>query len=259
MQNYNYDIITGDKFLKTFPEHYYKTDCIIFRSSILWRNKPLYPPSKNLNLIISGHSDYEITSSQVEYFTPQIWYTVNKQTLDPRVHSIPLGIPNDTNETEKHHIFGNIDLMIRAMNTPQKNENMVYMNFNICTYPQERQFIFDFFKNNTWVTQGILEISMVGRERYLRDIRNHTFVLCPRGNGVDTHRLWETLYMGSIPIVKKDVAFDEFQDLPICFINRWEDVTLDFLNKESQRILSTSWNMNKLDMSYWIQKIKESL
>ncbi len=31
----------------------------------------------------------------------------------------------------------------------------------------------------------------------------YSFIACPRGNGTDTHRFWETLYRGSIPIVKR--------------------------------------------------------
>ncbi len=30
---------------------------------------------------------------------------------------------------------------------------------------------------------------------------NYLFVACPRGNGLDTHRFWETLYRGYIPVV----------------------------------------------------------
>ena len=32
--------------------------------------------------------------------------------------------------------------------------------------------------------------------------RGYTYIACPRGNGTDTHRFWEALYRGSIPIVK---------------------------------------------------------
>jgi hypothetical protein len=30
---------------------------------------------------------------------------------------------------------------------------------------------------------------------------SYVFVACPRGNGLDTHRFWETIYRGSIPVV----------------------------------------------------------
>jgi hypothetical protein len=145
--------------------------------------------------------------------------------------------------------------MIQVMNEPKQDKNLVYMNFNISTYPQERQQVFNLFQHKEWVTKGIIENTIEGRTIFLQEIRNHTFVLCPRGNGVDTHRLWETLYMGSIPIVKKDIALKDFEDLPICFINDWSEITLEFLVEQKQQILSKSWNIQKLKISYWIDKI----
>jgi hypothetical protein len=34
------------------------------------------------------------------------------------------------------------------------------------------------------------------------DIAQSKFVLCPSGLGFDTYRLWETIILGSIPIVE---------------------------------------------------------
>ena len=50
---------------------------------------------------------------------------------------------------------------------------------------------------------------------------------------MDTHRFWETLMMGSIPIVKKNnlvLNFEKF-DIPILILDDWRD--LDNLSKES--------------------------
>jgi len=247
------DIITSDRYLEAFPSNYFKTDCIIHNSSMWWRNKLVSPPPRNSNLIISGHSDYGITDKEFEFFNPSVWYTINKQS--DKVFALPLGITNNTQESFLHPIYGNVDSMIQVMNEPKQEKNLVYMNFNISTYPQERQQVFDLFQDKEWVTKGIIENSLEGRTRFLQEIRNHTFVLCPRGNGVDTHRLWETLYMGSIPIVKKDIALKDFEDLPICFIDDWTEITLQFLDEQKQQILSKSWNIQKLKVSYWVDKI----
>jgi hypothetical protein len=49
------------------------------------------------------------------------------------------------------------------------------------------------------------------------------FVACPRGNGVDTHRVWETLYRGSIPIVIDDEWSRslDYLGLPILRVSDW--------------------------------------
>ena len=79
--------------------------------------------------------------------------------------------------------------------------------------------------------------------------------MCPNGNGVDTHRLWETLYLKSIPIVKHSINADFYFDLPIVFVNDWKEITKDFLINEYDRIASANWNLEKLNFDYWKNKI----
>ena len=252
------EIITTDKYLKAFPNDYYKTDVIVNGTMFYWRDRTIYPPTHNLKMIISGHSDYPITDSLFDLYQPKKWFGTNKQTSNPNVYALPLGITNDTNESNLHPIYGNLVCMENVMDETISNQNLVYMNMSISTYPMERQLVWDLFKDKKWVTIGLIENSIEGRTRFLREIKSHSFVLCPRGNGMDTHRLWETLYMGSIPIVKKDVWNEEFRDLPICFINDWSDVTIELLEYEQNRIKNTNYNLDKLTISYWIDKIKSA-
>ena len=61
--------------------------------------------------------------------------------------------------------------------------------------------------------------------------------------------------MGSIPIVKKEFALNEFKDLPILFIDSWDEISEEFLNKKYDEITTAQWNMEKLKFSYWKDKI----
>jgi len=56
----------------------------------------------------------------------------------------------------------------------------------------------------------------------------HRFVAVPRGNGVDTHRLWESLYRGSIPIVLENEWSRSLVKLglPILMIREWSNDSL---------------------------------
>ena len=252
------DIITTDKYYNAFKNIYFKTDVIEYNNTFHWRDIVITPPSKDMEVIISGHSDFGIHDSHVKLFSPKLWYTVNKQTSNSSVIAIPLGITNNTNESDIHPVYGDLDSMIEVMSQPIEKTQLVYMNFNIGTYPQERQLVWDLFKTKSYVTIGSIVNNIPGRTNFLREIKAHDFVLCPRGNGVDTHRLWETLYMGSIPIVKRDIAHTGFEDLPICFIDNWEEVNEDFLAKEKVRIINNCCG-EKLRISYWIDKINKSI
>ena len=49
-------------------------------------------------------------------------------------------------------------------------------------------------------------------DEYLNELSKYRFCLCLRGNGIDTHRFWESLYLGVIPVIlnNKTTACDNF-------------------------------------------------
>jgi len=81
----------------------------------------------------------------------------------------------------------------------------------------------------------------------------YKFVVCPPGNGVDTHRLWEALYLGCIPITLKHRIYRDY-NLPIIQLNSWEEITPELLEKYSYND-----NMEQLYMTYWKNIIIEEL
>ena len=62
--------------------------------------------------------------------------------------------------------------------------------------------------------------------------------------------------MGCIPIEKRNLNNRFYEDLPICFVNDWEEITEEFLVRELIRIRTTDWNMEKLTFAYWANKIQ---
>lgn len=252
------DIITCDKYLSLNSNKisYYKTDILINGSrGLIWRGR--YNCMRPSKIWITGHSDYSIDPFIFDKYKHncEFWFTINKNIVNDKIISLPLGITNLTRESPYHPIFGNIDIMVEVFKSPKIIKNLVYMNFNINTYVNERGSCYNLFSNKSWVTNDDNVTTLEGRYKFLKGIRNHKFVLCPRGNGIDTHRLWETLYMGSIPIVKKHIGVNDFNDLPILFIDQWEDLTEEFLNNQYKEIIAYSWNMDKLKFSYWRNKI----
>jgi hypothetical protein len=149
--------------------------------------------------------------------------------------------------------------MVDVSNESVDKQTLAYLNFNINTYYKERQYVFDKFKNQPWTKIGNIVNTIEGRKQFLRDIKASKFVICPRGNGIDTHRLWETLYMGSIPVVKYEPTHHLFKDLPILFINDWDEVTEEFLNEKYIEITNKEWNMEKLKLSYWENFIRTTI
>ena len=51
------------------------------------------------------------------------------------------------------------------------------------------------------------------------------FVLCPSGLGMDSYRIWETIILGSIPIVESNPGFDRFVALPVLYVKHLTEHT----------------------------------
>jgi hypothetical protein len=247
------DVICTDKFLAAFPDNYVKTD-VFYAYPVYWRGNFVGIPPTTQTTFVCGHSDYPVTEPIVQYYPPAVWFAVNSQS--PNVIGLPLGITNNTDESPLHKVFGNVDVMLAVVQQPRVNKNLAYLNISVETYPKERGLVKTMFKDMKWVTQGAPVNTLDGRKKFLEEVRNHSFVFCPRGNGVDTHRLWETLYMGSIPIVKRDIAHAGWTDLPILFIDDWSEITEEKLLAEKRRIETSKWNLDKLRVRYWIDRIK---
>jgi hypothetical protein len=63
-------------------------------------------------------------------------------------------------------------------------------------------------------------------------LSQYQFCICPEGNGLDTHRLWEALYVKTVPIVLKSVFSEIIKNttgLPIVILDSWDDFNLDKL------------------------------
>jgi hypothetical protein len=108
-------------------------------------------------------------------------------------------------------------------------------------------------KNANWVTVREAGLEF---ETFLEEMVSHRFVLCPPGNGIDTHRLWEALYCQTIPVALANPGMDSFRDLPILFVNSFEKLTRDFLESEYERMASAEWNWPRLFLPWWRDRIR---
>lgn len=215
-------------------------------------------------IILTHNGDYSITSHllQAAKSIPnfKMWYGQNVDCeSDSRVQSIPIGLENDIHF---QHI-GKRRLLFEASRqsgtaTPSK---LAYLNFSMWTNPPVRYDTHACFKDKTWVTDECLNATVQENYSYwLSQVLDHHYVLCPRGNGIDTHRLWETLYMGRIPIALNDRNTRYYQDLPILLVDKWSDVTPKLLEENIERFSDTSkFNMDMLKFSWWSSLIKKEI
>jgi len=253
------DIITTDGYIKICEDNYndlshIKTD-YFYCGKFSWRGEQ-HPKEIKKNVIIS-HSDYcvdEKISSQFNFV-----FCVNNNSKSINTFSLPLGIPNDCDDLPILKIIGNKDSLIQISKEKHDKSHLAYLNFSSNTNLKTRSNIFNTYHDKIWVKLGNMDYSMDGRINYFRDIKKSKFVFCPMGNGFDTHRLWETLYLGSIPIIENFKTHDICYDLPVLFINDWGSLSENFLNEKYYEIINKKYNMEKLKISYWKKQIENKI
>jgi len=179
------------------------------------------------------------------------WFSQNVTVIDNRVTPIPIGLQNNKwlKEVPKLEIID-----VNRKTYPQKNR-LLYINHSTRTNPKERRWAYDVLAKEDWVDAEQPHDDFI---RYAGMIMSHSFVLCPPGNGIDTHRTWETLYLNSIPIIKQSVRDDLYSGLPVVKIKDWDVL----LNKDVRTILTMidvdDLKYDKLNFKYWRDLIWDS-
>lgn len=267
------DFIQGEKFTKICDsvfapnnkpdcnklENTLKLCCIKERNLVYTHTmyaKQLFDTIGKLNsefIVVSHNCDENVNFVPPENVIK--WFTQNVEIEHPKVESIPIGLENNKwfPELKKK------EKMLAKLKEPKQYKNLLYINHNITTF-KGRRLPYTLLGGKTWVTAHDGENGK-GFDRYLDGIYNHKYVLCPRGNGLDTHRLWECLYMGSVPVVLKDTNNWFYNDMPILYVNKWEEVTEELLEgmwpmfSYKSEGFPDEWKQ-KLNFEYWKNKIK---
>jgi len=179
-------------------------------------------------------------------------FVMNVDVKHPKIEPIPIGLENDMwkESWDKRKI---IEFM---MSHPSSKSKLLLVNHNVDTNPGERNQINQLFVDKDWATVKNGKNGNKSFTTSFKEMGIHKFMACPEGNGIDTHRTWECLYIGCIPVMKRSVFTSFFEHLPICFVNNWEEITEDFLNKEYERISKIPWGRQELSFEYWKNKIK---
>ncbi len=134
---------------------------------------------------------------------------------------------------------------------------------------KDRSVILNFVKQNNWITYqnqggGDGRTALLPLNELLNEIAKHKLVICPISNGFDTSRIWETYYLGGIPVVKKAPFFDNLiaEGFPMVVLNDWNQL-LEIQKIEPQKLdeyknqLSSIKQSGLLDNNYWVNKIEQ--
>jgi len=195
--------------------------------------------------LITHNSDYNLMDSDptvkkiLESLNLVCWWGQNLCFIHPKMRFLPIGLAN----TMWDH--GKIENFMGVSTNKSKD---IYFNFNIHTNREKRELCYNVLKSQ------LPFLPMLPVDQNINRLAQYRWCICPEGNGVDTHRLWEAMYLGCIPIVLKSPFIDTLMhytggELPIYVVDTWDQLKLPIM---VQGIFDSKW----LKLSHWVQTQK---
>ena len=200
---------------------------------------------KRLNapfILISHNSDDSVSIEHLDilnYPYLDTWYAQNCEVGHKKIAALPIGLTNRQWGGEK------IRLTIKVSKRYDKTK-LVYSNFSLRTHPS-RIALSSIASKLGFITKS----QNLPYENYLEELASHRFCLCPRGNGIDTHRFWEAQYLNTIPIIIKSDWTSAYSGLPILILNDWDELQNINLSKEYIRISSSFFCTDSLKLDFY--------
>lgn len=209
----------------------------------------------NLNgrLIVLGKSDLELNDELLQFFSEfQVCvFGNNLNTHDPRAHHMPMG--RDFRGRECHSIA-----------PCHEKERLVYCNFSLNTH-SIRPKLWAMLEGKHFVRSehmGSYQSYKLTHRQFYQQLGVSKFCVAPRGNAIETFRMWDSLYVGTIPIVVREAVFHrQLEDLPILFLDSYEqfsELSEEYLEGKYSEMLHRNWNYRKLRWNYWQKQIFEA-
>ena len=194
--------------------------------------------------------------------TLKTWFAQHANIIHPKIKALPLGIPHG-NEKRMQEI-------LQIVNNDGGKSGLAYLNCREDSNINERgtAYMVGFWKKGWTVhyhPKDLLKYNIridnlnEMNDRFLYEVARHKFTICPMGAGIDTYRFWESLYLGSIPVVRSCQNLTKNWNLPILEVENWSDCTEQFLNKQYEIILARGqnqeYNLDQLNRSYYTSLI----
>lgn len=177
------------------------------------------------------------------------WFAQNAEIENGLMTPFSIGVSKwlvDIDENEKEVALEvSIDQYKSFMVDVPRNSLLFFSGDSYTSNPLIRKTV----ENIASVTCPDITISpRITQRKYFEEIQKHLFVLCPPGNGKDTHRVWESLYFGAIPVVEDSAMYRHFAKyFPILTVETWFDVTPKFLLEKYKEMSSKTWRYDLLD------------
>ena len=199
------------------------------------------------------------------------WHAQNLDFADEKLRPIPIGLdyhtmwehpasfgePNRTSPFEQEQVL----LEIRRRGRPlAERKPQLYCNWHLSigrpgrvttSYSHHRADCYEQVDRSLC----FFEPGFVQRFHSWTHQAEYAFVLSPDGNGPDTHRTWEALVLGCIPVVRRNCLSALLEDLPVAMVDDWREITPAFLDRTLASLAGRRFDFGKLFLEYWRSEV----
>lgn len=200
-----------------------------------------------VKVIVAGNSDrnYDYEISNVPQNIGKL-FLQNLNFIDSKYEVLPIGLENfRLGKNGNPRLFG------RRRPWQSRYQRILVGPFTI-THEERLELAKFKYINGPWDYYDDFQ----SEKRYRSLSSNYKFVACPRGNGIDTHRFWESLYSGSYPVVKESRWSENVSKLGIPFVtvNEWTEDELLRVSKIQVSEFEPR-DIKPLWIEYWLDKL----
>lgn len=205
----------------------------------------------NARTLVTGNSDQNFVETVELPSSVSLWLCQNNAVLNmERVRTLPIGIENlrlgRSGLTKYFQPYRETARIDRVLVPPMSPTNVI--RFPTIFEAMKRPDLFE------------VRRTLVAEKEYFSMTRDYRFILCLEGNGFENHRIWETLYQGSFPVMFNSHWSNslKYLCLPILFIDSLDEINMDLLKDFAYR--NSDFLPNRLDtlwIPYWKRIIQQ--
>jgi hypothetical protein len=202
-------------------------------------------------ILLSGNSDKNFNYEIPDMYGPKKIYIQNLGFIprNERINLLPIGLEN------LEHVRAGFAFLHRKFGK-HRFQDRVLIPAMSATNPVRARVL----EQVQELDQGPVYVETKYRSVifYLRQTKKYKFVLVCEGNGYDTHRLWETLYQGSFPVVFRTPFSNNLENLglPVLVISDLKELSFSLLAKHQSKHRSFNpKNTDLLLMDHWKKRL----
>jgi hypothetical protein len=205
-------------------------NCKIFIKTDFLKNNTfqndVLPHIKKPFILISGMSSFNVDNYQVILDSPYLikWFCTNPPCKHDKLIGLPIGFE------ERNREGGNQEVIFKFLADDKVKINKLLLPYHTVGNNPARDSHINYLQSLPFV--DVQETKLPFSE-YLELLSRYKYCICLEGAGFDTHRNYESLLVGTVPIMKNSSVKFIYDDyiLPSVFVDAWTDIDKDFFDK----------------------------